>query len=102
MCNCWNGKLDELTVECEISLFLSSCLKAPVFDPDGGIHYQRPRTEKEDRNTSGKQQPVNCCVEWPKEGRSLSLANLPEFSALFHILLSIWRIEGRAKMARSF
>ena len=53
-----------------------------VIDPVGGIHYQRLRAEKENQNTSGKQ-PANCRVEGPKEGWSLSLANLPEFQHCF-------------------
>ena len=63
--------------------YINSGLDKKVIDTDGGIHYQRLRAEKEDRSTSGKQQPANCRVEWPKEGWSLSLANLPEFQHCF-------------------
>ena len=48
--------------------YINSGLDKKVIDPDGGIHYQRLRAEKENQNTTGKQQPANCRVEWPKEG----------------------------------
>ena len=63
--------------------YVNSGLDKKVIDPDGGIHYQRSRAEKENRNTSGKQQPANCRVEWPNEGWSISWANLPEFQHCF-------------------
>ena len=37
----------------------------------------------EPRKKTETQQPANCRVEWPKEGWSLSLANLPEFQHCF-------------------
>lgn len=59
--------------------YIKTGLDKKVTDPDGGIHYRRLRAQKEKVNTSGKQHQANCCVEWPKEGWSLSLVNLPEF-----------------------
>ena len=63
--------------------YINAGLDKRVIDPDGGIDYQRLQAEKENRDTSGKQQPANCHVEWPKEGWSFSLANLPEFQHCF-------------------
>ena len=63
--------------------YINSGLDKKVIDPEGGIHYQRLRAEKENRDRSGKEQSANCRVEWPKEGWSLSLANLPEFQHCF-------------------
>ena len=97
MCNSLNGKRDDCLQEARffscltkssiffdsVNDYINSGLDKKVIDPDGGIHYQRLRAEKENRDTSGKQLPANCRVEWPKEGWSLSLANLPEFQHCF-------------------
>ena len=81
--------------------YINSGLDKKVIDSDGGIHYQRLRAEKENQNTSGKQQPANCRVEWPNEdwAKKKVIARVP---ALFYILSSIWCIKRRRKKARSF
>ena len=82
-----------------IKHYQASGLDKKIIDPDGGIHLRRLRLERELR----QQQTTDCRskrVEWPSEGWTLSLDQMPPFQHCYLFAHLAGEMENNSKKFR--